>query len=105
MLILGIPADCSAIYNRGEHTSGVYAIRPNNSKVFNVYCDIESGKKFAENALALVQATHYLLDRLTLLSFPCNMSIHINLVLIYLLYYLFNILHFLCKIILGDSGQ
>lgn len=39
----GIPADCSVIYNRGEHTSGMYAIRPSNSKVFNVYCDTESG--------------------------------------------------------------
>lgn len=39
----GIPEDCSIIYNRGEHTSGVYAIRPSNSQVFYVYCDTESG--------------------------------------------------------------
>lgn len=39
----GTPADCSAIYNRGEHRSGVYAIRPRNSQVFNVYCDTDSG--------------------------------------------------------------
>ncbi|XP_076790744.1 angiopoietin-related protein 3 isoform X2 [Arvicanthis niloticus] len=38
-----LPADCSAIYNRGEHTSGVYTIRPSNSQVFNVYCDTQSG--------------------------------------------------------------
>ncbi|XP_038188833.1 angiopoietin-related protein 3 [Arvicola amphibius] len=38
-----LPADCSAIYNRGEHTSGVYAIRTSNSQVFNVYCDTQSG--------------------------------------------------------------
>ncbi|XP_042532183.1 angiopoietin-related protein 3 isoform X1 [Dipodomys spectabilis] len=39
----GIPADCSTIYNRGEHTSGTYTIRPRNSHVFNVYCVINSG--------------------------------------------------------------
>lgn len=38
-----LPADCSAIYNRGEHTSGVYTIKPSNSQVFNVYCDTQSG--------------------------------------------------------------
>ncbi|EDL97807.1 angiopoietin-like 3, isoform CRA_b [Rattus norvegicus] len=38
-----LPADCSAIYNRGEHTSGVYTIRPSSSQVFNVYCDTQSG--------------------------------------------------------------
>ncbi|XP_032152696.1 angiopoietin-related protein 3 [Sapajus apella] len=39
----GIPADCTTIYNRGEHTSGMYAIRPSNSQVFHVYCDVISG--------------------------------------------------------------
>lgn len=38
-----LPADCSAIYNRGEQTSGIYTIRPSNSQVFNVYCDTQSG--------------------------------------------------------------
>ncbi|XP_006181336.1 angiopoietin-related protein 3 [Camelus ferus] len=38
-----IPADCTTIYNRGEHTSGIYSIRPSNSQVFNVYCDVISG--------------------------------------------------------------
>lgn len=40
----GIPAECTTIYNRGEHTSGMYAIRPSNSQVFHVYCDVISGK-------------------------------------------------------------
>lgn len=40
----GIPADCNTIYNRGEHRSGVYAIRPTDSQVFNVHCDIKSGR-------------------------------------------------------------
>ncbi|XP_017397079.1 angiopoietin-related protein 3 isoform X2 [Cebus imitator] len=39
----GIPADCTSIYNRGERTSGMYAIRPSNSQVFHVYCDVISG--------------------------------------------------------------
>ncbi|KAM6168676.1 angiopoietin-related protein 3 [Erethizon dorsatum] len=39
----GIPADCSTVYKRSEHRSGTYAIRPSNSQVFNVYCDVKSG--------------------------------------------------------------
>lgn len=39
-----MPTDCTAIYNKGEHTSGIYPIRPSNSQVFNVYCDVKSGK-------------------------------------------------------------
>ncbi|XP_075396085.1 angiopoietin-related protein 3 [Tenrec ecaudatus] len=42
----GIAADCTAIFKRGEHTSGIYAIRPNNSQVFNVYCDVQSGNSW-----------------------------------------------------------
>ncbi|KAF5923693.1 hypothetical protein HPG69_011091 [Diceros bicornis minor] len=41
-----IPADCTTIYNRGEHTSGIYSIRPSNSQVFNVYCDVRSGSSW-----------------------------------------------------------
>ncbi|XP_036992130.2 angiopoietin-related protein 3 isoform X2 [Artibeus jamaicensis] len=41
-----MPADCTAIYNKGEHTSGIYPIRPSNSQVFNVYCDIISGNSW-----------------------------------------------------------
>ncbi|KAB1268981.1 Angiopoietin-related protein 3 [Camelus dromedarius] len=43
LLKVTIPADCTTIYNRGEHTSGIYSIRPSNSQVFNVYCDVISG--------------------------------------------------------------
>ncbi|XP_004699435.1 angiopoietin-related protein 3 [Echinops telfairi] len=42
----GIPADCTTIFKRGELTSGIYAIRPNNSQVFNVYCDVKSGNSW-----------------------------------------------------------
>ncbi|XP_025727538.1 angiopoietin-related protein 3 [Callorhinus ursinus] len=37
-----IPANCTTIYNRGERTRGIYSIRPSNSQVFNVYCDVKS---------------------------------------------------------------
>ncbi|XP_003793180.1 angiopoietin-related protein 3 [Otolemur garnettii] len=39
----GVAPDCTTIYKRGDHRSGVYAIRPSNSQVFNVYCDVKSG--------------------------------------------------------------
>ncbi|XP_053431158.1 angiopoietin-related protein 3 isoform X2 [Nycticebus coucang] len=42
----GIAPDCTTIYKRGEHTSGVYTIRPSNSQVFNVYCDVNSGSSW-----------------------------------------------------------
>nr|XP_060482135.1 angiopoietin-related protein 3 isoform X2 [Panthera onca] len=41
-----IPANCTTIYNRGEHTSGIYSIRPSNSQAFNVYCDVKSGSSW-----------------------------------------------------------
>uniref|UniRef100_A0A8C3WMH4 Angiopoietin-related protein 3 n=1 Tax=Catagonus wagneri TaxID=51154 RepID=A0A8C3WMH4_9CETA len=41
-----IPADCTTIYNRGDQTSGIYSIRPSNSQVFNVYCDVKSGSSW-----------------------------------------------------------
>nr|XP_023417120.1 angiopoietin-related protein 3 [Cavia porcellus] len=41
-----VPADCSAIYKRGEHRSGTYAIRPSNSQVFHVHCDVKAGSSW-----------------------------------------------------------
>uniref|UniRef100_A0A671E022 Angiopoietin-related protein 3 n=1 Tax=Rhinolophus ferrumequinum TaxID=59479 RepID=A0A671E022_RHIFE len=41
-----IPVDCTTIYNKGEHTSGIYSIKPSNSQVFNVYCDVKSGSSW-----------------------------------------------------------
>ncbi|XP_016064106.1 PREDICTED: angiopoietin-related protein 3 [Miniopterus natalensis] len=41
-----IPADCTTIYNKGEHTSGIYSIKPSGSQVFNVYCDVKSGSSW-----------------------------------------------------------
>ncbi|XP_028939156.1 angiopoietin-related protein 3 [Ornithorhynchus anatinus] len=38
----GVLADCSAIYDGGEQSSGVYSIRPNESEAFNVYCEVKS---------------------------------------------------------------
>ncbi|XP_005385391.1 PREDICTED: angiopoietin-related protein 3 [Chinchilla lanigera] len=42
----GLPGDCSAIHKRSGHRSGIYAIRPNNSQAFNVYCDVKSGSSW-----------------------------------------------------------
>ncbi|XP_006879857.1 PREDICTED: angiopoietin-related protein 3 [Elephantulus edwardii] len=39
----GIPVDCATISNRGEKVSGIYAIRPTSSQVFNVCCEVKSG--------------------------------------------------------------
>lgn len=39
-----LPADCSDLFDRGERNSGVYAIRPNQSEPFNVYCEMSSGR-------------------------------------------------------------
>lgn len=41
-----IPVDCTTIYNKGEQTSGIYSIKPSNSQVFNVYCDVKSGSSW-----------------------------------------------------------
>ncbi|XP_067391679.1 angiopoietin-related protein 3 [Emydura macquarii macquarii] len=38
----GVATDCTAIYNRGERTSGIYSIKPNGSEAFNVYCEMKS---------------------------------------------------------------
>ncbi|KAM3842795.1 angiopoietin-related protein 3-like [Diretmus argenteus] len=35
-----LPSDCSEVFNRGERASGVYAVRPNRSEPFMVFCDM-----------------------------------------------------------------
>uniref|UniRef100_A0A3B4ZCE7 Angiopoietin-related protein 3-like n=1 Tax=Stegastes partitus TaxID=144197 RepID=A0A3B4ZCE7_9TELE len=35
-----LPPDCSELFNRGERVSGVYAIKPNGSEPFMVFCDM-----------------------------------------------------------------
>ncbi|XP_071781745.1 angiopoietin-related protein 3 [Centroberyx gerrardi] len=37
-----LPMDCSELFDRGEINSGVYAIKPNQSEPFNVYCEMGS---------------------------------------------------------------
>lgn len=34
------PADCSEVFTRGQKTSGIYPIKPNQSEPFYVYCEI-----------------------------------------------------------------
>uniref|UniRef100_A0A452GFT6 Angiopoietin-related protein 3 n=1 Tax=Gopherus agassizii TaxID=38772 RepID=A0A452GFT6_9SAUR len=40
--IPGVATDCTALYKRGERTSGIYSIKPNGSEAFNVYCEMKS---------------------------------------------------------------
>ncbi|XP_006274772.1 angiopoietin-related protein 3 [Alligator mississippiensis] len=37
----GVATDCTAIYNTGEHSSGIYTIKPNGSEAFSVYCEMK----------------------------------------------------------------
>ncbi|XP_064187988.1 angiopoietin-related protein 3 [Anguilla rostrata] len=46
----GLPIDCNEIFNKGERNSGIYPIKPNQSKPFNVYCEFT-----AEGASTVIQ--------------------------------------------------
>ncbi|XP_062854085.1 angiopoietin-related protein 3 [Trichomycterus rosablanca] len=37
-----LPTDCNDVFNRGQRSSGVYLIKPNQSEPFNTYCEISS---------------------------------------------------------------
>ncbi|XP_068445978.1 angiopoietin-related protein 3 [Clinocottus analis] len=37
-----LPRDCSELFIKGETTSGIYVIKPNQSEPFNVYCEMGS---------------------------------------------------------------
>ncbi|NXW31923.1 ANGL3 protein, partial [Phaetusa simplex] len=39
----GAAPDCTALYNRGVRSSGVYTIKPNGSESFDVYCEMKFG--------------------------------------------------------------
>lgn len=40
----GAAPDCTALYNSGVRSSGVYTIKPNGSESFDVYCEVKFGK-------------------------------------------------------------
>ncbi|XP_072505815.1 angiopoietin-related protein 3 [Notamacropus eugenii] len=40
------PSDCAALYDGGLRSSGIYAIKPSQSEVFNVYCEMKSGSSW-----------------------------------------------------------
>ncbi|XP_020848707.1 angiopoietin-related protein 3 [Phascolarctos cinereus] len=40
------PADCAALYDGDLHSSGIYPIKPSQSEVFNVYCEMKSGSSW-----------------------------------------------------------
>ncbi|XP_021260864.1 angiopoietin-related protein 3 [Numida meleagris] len=39
----GAAPDCTALYNSGTRSSGIYTIKPNNSEAFDVYCEMKFG--------------------------------------------------------------
>ncbi|XP_010082066.1 PREDICTED: angiopoietin-related protein 3 [Pterocles gutturalis] len=39
----GPAPDCTALYNSGRRSSGVYTIKPNGSEAFDVYCEMKFG--------------------------------------------------------------
>jgi len=41
---LGAAPDCTALYNSGMRSSGVYTIKPSGSEAFDVYCEMKFGK-------------------------------------------------------------
>lgn len=43
LFLLGNATDCTWIYNSGERSNGIYSIKPNGSKAFDVYCEMERG--------------------------------------------------------------
>ncbi|XP_006126821.2 angiopoietin-related protein 3 [Pelodiscus sinensis] len=40
--VKGLATDCTALYKRGERTSGIYSIKPNGSEAFNVFCEVKT---------------------------------------------------------------
>uniref|UniRef100_A0A8C7E594 Angiopoietin like 3 n=1 Tax=Naja naja TaxID=35670 RepID=A0A8C7E594_NAJNA len=50
LFLLGNATDCTWIYNAGERSNGIYSIKPNGSKAFNVYCEMEG-----ENPWTIIQ--------------------------------------------------
>lgn len=68
-----IPANCTTVYNRGEHTSGIYPIRPSNYQVFNVYCDVKSGKTSLKRKWTVIISCYSLsISKTNLIIFVLN---------------------------------
>ncbi|NXD83072.1 ANGL3 protein, partial [Halcyon senegalensis] len=42
----GAAPDCTALYNSGMRSSGVYTIKPNGSEAFDVYCEMKFGSSW-----------------------------------------------------------
>ncbi|KFW07476.1 Angiopoietin-related protein 3, partial [Fulmarus glacialis] len=43
---LGAAPDCTALFNSGMQSSGVYTIKPNGSEAFDVYCEMKFGNSW-----------------------------------------------------------
>ncbi|XP_072725109.1 angiopoietin-related protein 3 [Ciconia boyciana] len=42
----GAAPDCTALYNSGTQSSGIYTIKPNGSEAFDVYCEMKYGSSW-----------------------------------------------------------
>lgn len=42
--VVDLPKDCGEVFNRGQKSSGLYAIKPHESKTFLVNCEFTEGK-------------------------------------------------------------
>lgn len=38
-----LPTECGGWFDKGHTNSGIYAVKPNQSEAFNVYCDMSAG--------------------------------------------------------------
>lgn len=45
--VVDLPKDCGEVFNRGQKSSGLYAIKPHESKTFLVNCEFTEGKNKA----------------------------------------------------------
>ncbi|XP_038151033.1 angiopoietin-related protein 3-like [Cyprinodon tularosa] len=41
--VMDLPSDCSELFNKGERSNGIYAIKPNGSEPFIAFCDMSRG--------------------------------------------------------------
>jgi len=47
LCVVDLPKDCGEVFNRGQKSSGLYAIKPHKSNPFLVNCEFTEGKNKA----------------------------------------------------------
>lgn len=53
-----LPSDCSGWFDKGQTNSGIYAVKPNQSEAFNVYCDMSSGRSNLNTVFIILSDNH-----------------------------------------------